>query len=267
MFETDDFTSVSATSETPNTIRELLREPSSEFVIECRNPLPEFGNELRSASELARHFKVTDRAIQNWYPIIKGAYYWLPEGELKAGTGKNTRYLPPAIKAMMQLKAARANGQTADDWVASIHQENAETIATWKASQSKQPTEQPIEVEIVDESSAPMIYVPDVQGLSRLDLARKKQAEVQNRLTHTLEEFKEWDETLNAEITANKEATAIEGQANFDEKVIDLLLRKKAEQDRLKKLEVLIDSGAISADELLKRYASASSSKQSEGNG
>jgi len=73
-------------------------------------------------------------------------------------------------------------------------------------------------------------------------------------LSQTLEEFKEWDEALQAEITANQQATEVEGQANFDEKVIELLLRKKNEQDRLKKLETLIDSGAISADELLNRY-------------
>ncbi len=78
-------------------------------------------------------------------------------------------------------------------------------------------------------------------------------------MSQTLEEFKQWDDTLNAEIAANKEATVIEGQASFDEKVIDLLLRKKDEQDRLKKLEALIDSGAISADELLKRYAGSAS--------
>jgi hypothetical protein len=55
-----------------------------------------------------------------WYKIITDAYFWLPKTDFKKGSGKNTRYMPLAISFMIELKSARANGQTADEWIASI---------------------------------------------------------------------------------------------------------------------------------------------------
>ncbi len=210
------------------------------------------GNEealkLYTADELKQSFAPTaqtTRTVRDLVAKVREAYYWMDELDFKRGD-KFTLF------CFEQIRAMKDSGLTHRQWI-------AETQKKVPQQQHQQePTPQPIEAELVEESLAPMIHVPEVHGLSRLDLARKKQADVQNRLTHTLEEFKTWDEALNAEITANKEATAIEGQADFDEKVIDLLLRKKEEQDRLKKLEALIDSGAISADELLKRYVAPS---------
>lgn len=154
MFETDDFAGIPAISEATKPMREPLRESSPEFVTE-------FENQPRSASELARHFGVTDRAVQNWYPIIKSAYLWMPETDLRVGTGKNTRYLPPAVKAMTELRDARSNGQTADQWVASVHRENGEAIAAFKASQL--PAIKP-EV-TVESNSALTLLNPEVLAL------------------------------------------------------------------------------------------------------
>jgi hypothetical protein len=189
--------------------------------------------------------KISERTFYRYLSEIKEAWFWIPEVNFREGKGYS-------LLTLDQMKR-RNLLSSKDEYVSLIHGENTEAIAVYQ--HQKQSTDQPIEAEILDESSVGMIYVPEVNGMSRLDLARKKQAEVHNRLTQTLEEFKDWDEALNAQITANKEATKIEGEAEFDEKVIELLLKKKAEQDRLKKLEALIDSGAISADDLLKKYA------------
>ena len=247
-------------------VRELLREPVAEIRKPILESVLEFDNEPKSARTLAEHFGITDRAIQNWFKIVADAYCWLPETDLKMGDGKNTRYLPFTISAMQALRIARQSGQTGSDWITAIHNANADKLQVGQPTGHQPHQHQLIEGEILDDLPAPMIHVPDVQGLSRLDLARKRQSDVQDRLTQTLEEFKQWDKALNTEISANKQATEVEGQADFDEKVIDLLLKKKAEQDRLKKLEALIDSGAISADELLKRYAATSTPKSPEGN-
>ncbi len=211
------------------------------------------GNEeaikLFTAEELKQSFAPTaqtTRTVRDLVAKVREAYYWMDEVEFKRGD-KFTQF------CFDQIKAMKDSGLTHKQWITDIQKK-----APQQQQHHQEPTPQPIEAELVEESPVPMIHVPNVEGLSRLDLARKKQADVQNRLTHTLEEFKAWDEALNAEIAANEEATAIEGQADFDEKVIDLLLRKKEEQDRLKKLEALIDSGAISADELLKRYVAPS---------
>ncbi len=191
-----------------------------------------------SIDEVAQNLGVARRTAFKYASEVLEVWDWLDEADFRK-TGTYTEF------ALTELKNRKSFARL-DDYRQAVHEANADRI---------QAVQQPIEAELVDESPAGMIHVPEVEGLSRLDLARKKQAEVHNRLTQTLEEFKDWDEALNAQITANKEATKIEGEAEFDEKVIDLLLKKKAEQDRLKKLEELIDSGAISADDLLKKYA------------
>jgi hypothetical protein len=266
MDERLNFEPIEQIDESLGVVRELLREPVAEIREPILESVLEFDNEPKSARTLAEHFGITDRAIQNWFKIVADAYCWLPETDLKMGDGKNTRYLPFTISAMQALRIARQSGQTGSDWITAIHNANADKLQVGQPTGHQPHQHQLIEGEILDDLPAPMIHVPDVQGLSRLDLARKRQSDVQDRLTQTLEEFKQWDKALNTEISANKQATEVEGQADFDEKVIDLLLKKKAEQDRLKKLEALIDSGAISADELLKRYAATSTPKSPGGN-
>jgi len=187
-----------------------------------------------SIDEVAKILGIARRTAFKYASEVLEVWFWLSEGEFR-NSGIYSEF------ALTELKNRKTFARL-DDYRQAVHDVNADHL------------EQPIEAEIVDESPTDIIHLPEVQGMSRLDLARKKQAEVQNRLTETLEEFKNWDEALNAQIAANKEATEIEGNADFNEKVIDLLLKKKAQKDQLKKLEELIDSGTISADELLKRY-------------
>jgi len=145
MDERLNFEPIEQIDESLGVVRELLREPGTEIREQNPEGVPEFDNEPKPARLLAERFGVSDRAIQNWYPIIRSAYCWLPETEFKMGMGKNTRYPPLAIKAMMELKAARVNGQTADDWVASIHRVNKAAIENWKASQLPKPQPRPVQ--------------------------------------------------------------------------------------------------------------------------
>lgn len=250
MFEFSNEYTFQASEPSPSasSVRDALQGTMQGTASECSEVQGYSVEQIMDKCSIARRtaFKYAAEVLEVWF--------WLPEYEFRINGVYSTL-------ALAELKRRKALGSL-ENYRNVVHRENGKAIATYQ--QEKQPTQppttkQPIEAEILDESPAPMIHVPDVQGLSRLDLARSHQSEVQRRLSQTLEEFKQWDDTLNAEIAANKEATVIEGQASFDEKVIDLLLRKKDEQDRLKKLEALIDSGAISADELLKRYAGSAS--------
>lgn len=247
MFETGDFTSIPAISEDTRSFREPLREPSLEFDIECGNPLPEFGNKPRSASELARHFGVTDRAVQNWHPIIKTAYRWLSEADLKTGTGKNTRYTPLAIKAMAELKAARASGQTADDWVAAVHAANTDKL---QPLQSKQP----IQPEVIDqpETSGLALYTPPsehmdsiIGGLAIPTKATEKREILKGELVlqeqsndESWEEFTALMTELQEETEAAEEDDELEFQLLRKQHAAKWLKRKAVlEQDKLRILQ------------------------------
>lgn len=247
MFETGDFASIPAINEDTRTLSEPLREPSPEFDIECGNSLPEFGNEPRSASELAKHFGVTDRAVQNWHPIIKAAYRWLPETDLKTGTGKNTRYTPLAIKAMAELKAARASGQTADDWIEAVHTANADKL------QPPQP-EQPIQPEVIDqpESSGLAVYTPPVEntdsiiaGLAIPTKATEKREILKGELVlqeqsndESWEEFTALMSELQEETEAAQEDDELEFQLLRKQHAAKWLKRKAVlEQDKLRILQ------------------------------
>jgi hypothetical protein len=122
-------------------IREAIREPLGE-VRELLVSQAEFEKAPKSSSELAAHFGCTKEAIQDWVKIIAQAYCWRPITELKSGIGKNTRYSPFCIQQMCNLKDCRESGQTATEWIAAVHQQNAGSIADWKASQlPKEPKE------------------------------------------------------------------------------------------------------------------------------
>jgi hypothetical protein len=104
-----------------------IREPS--------NVRDNFAKFSKSSSELAAHFGCTKEAIQDWYKFITQAYCWLPATEFKSGIGKNTRYSPLCIEKIINLKISREAGLTASEWITTIHQENVDLIANWKASQ------------------------------------------------------------------------------------------------------------------------------------
>ena len=120
----------------------------------------DFAQTPKSSSELAAHFGCTKEAIQDWFKVITQAYCWMPVVELKFGTGRNTRYSSFCIQQMSNLKASRETGLTGSDWIASIHQENAEAIAVWKASQLPQPQSQP-QSQLQPE---PTVTIPEITG-------------------------------------------------------------------------------------------------------
>jgi hypothetical protein len=137
MFDQQDFQPLANdTQKTSEPLRESLRESFHE--LRELSPIDDFEKKPKSSSELAAHFSCTKEAIQDWFKIISQAYCWLPLSDLKSGVGKNTRYSSFCIQQMSNLKSSRETGLIANDWIAFIHQENAEEIAVWKASQLPQ---------------------------------------------------------------------------------------------------------------------------------
>lgn len=165
MFDIQGFEPIGEDSRNAST---TLREPFRESVPEFENPIPEVresadevGASMKSAVELAKEFKTSDRSIQNWYGLVATAYSWLPEADLKLGTGKNTRYTSLCIAKMGELKAARDAGLTANDWIARVRQQNEAAIAAY---QSKQQRPQP-EVTVENPSSPLALFKPEVLAL------------------------------------------------------------------------------------------------------
>jgi len=158
MFDTQEFQPI---SEDKPSLSEAIREPLREPINEVREPISEvrestdivdsFANSPKSSKELASYFGVTKESIQDWYKIITDAYFWLPKTDFKTGSGKNTRYTILAITLMIELKAARADGRTADEWIASVRAKNADKIETI------------LEPEVVDvpKSSGLAVYAPE----------------------------------------------------------------------------------------------------------
>jgi hypothetical protein len=223
------------------TLRELFRET----VPEVRESGDEGKTSMKSAVELAKDFKTSDRSIQNWYGIVTTAYSWLPEAELKTGTGKNTRYTALCIAKMGELKAARDAGQTANDWIASIQQQNAEAIAAY---QSQQQPEAPIPqagqlatTEVVeDEPTISAIarvrenryYVPD-SGSNRLARAQETRQSQRFNLNDTRQRVQQAFLGLAVQTHENQQAKEIEREADkeqtFEEAYADELERIQIE--------------------------------------
>jgi hypothetical protein len=236
MDERFDLEPIEQIDESLGVVRELLRES----VIEIREPIlesiPEFDNEPKSARVLADYFGVTDRAIQNWYPIVRSAYCWLPETDLKIGTGKNTRYLPPVIKAMVELKAARVNGQTADEWVATVHRENKEAITNWKASQL--PQQQPT-LPAVKTSTLARFVEPDASPFSGLSIATKATDKREVLQAELVETEAEVDADFEAFMSLSTELVTQDEAADEADELEWKLLRKRNAAKWLKRKAIL----------------------------
>jgi len=155
MFEQQDFQPLSKdTRKVSEPIRESIRELSDTDL--------DFTKAPKSSSELAPHFGCTKESIQDWFKVISQAYCWLPLVELKFGVGKNTRYSSFCIQQMYCLKSSREAGQTANDWIASIHSENTEAIAEWKASQLPKQQPQPEQTLLPPQITGGLMNLPSL---------------------------------------------------------------------------------------------------------
>ncbi|PSB26650.1 hypothetical protein [Stenomitos frigidus] len=109
---------------------------SSREIAEMLVPNPETANSVEN-------FR---RNVANWYPVIRQAYCWMPEQELRIGSGKGTRYTPFCCEQMEALMNATAQGSYGD-WIASVHQDHAEDYATYQAQavQAAEPVQTPVQ--------------------------------------------------------------------------------------------------------------------------
>lgn len=109
---------------------------SSREIAEMLVPNPETANSVEN-------FR---RNVANWYPVIRQAYCWMPEQELRIGSGKGTRYTPFCCEQMEALMTATTQGSYGD-WIAAVHQAHAEDYAAYQAQcvQSTQPVQTPVE--------------------------------------------------------------------------------------------------------------------------
>lgn len=186
MFDVQGFEPISEdSSNASTTLREAVRETVPEFenvILEVRESAEEVEASMKSAIELAKEFKTSDRSIQNWYGIVTDAYSWLSESQLKTGTGKNTRYTALCIAKMGELKAARDAGQTANDWIASIQKQNPQVIASHQQSTAETATD--VEV-LVGEDTAltlPQSAIVPIAGTNNLTLAQQQLEQNNQRL-------------------------------------------------------------------------------------
>ncbi len=250
MDERLDLTAFEPMTEDSRNTSTTLREPLRESFPEFENVIPEVRESgdkgeisMKSAVELAKDFKTTDRSIQNWYGIVATAYNWLPESELKTGTGKNTRYTSLCIAKMTELKAARDAGQTANDWIASVQQQNAEEIA---AHQSQQQPEAPqtgqlATTEVVEEEPTvsaiariqqDRYHVP-ATGSNRLARAQETRQSQRFNLNDTRQRVQQAFLGLAVQTHENEQAKEIEREADkeqtFEEAYADELERIQIE--------------------------------------
>lgn len=201
MFEQQDFQLLDEDTQT-------LSQPSREIVREVIQEIREvtnqddFAKNPKSSSELAAHFGCTKEAIQDWFKIVAQAYCWLPLSELKTGIGKNTRYSSFCIEQMLNLKASKELGQTASEWIASIHQENAKAIAL--SQTHRQPEPEASTASELKATSNLMKIAASSSPFSGLAVATKATEKVEALST----ELQQTDAEVEADFAAFMELTA-----------------------------------------------------------
>ena len=123
---------------------------SSREIAEILVPNPETANSVEN-------FR---RNVANWYPVIRQAYCWLPETDLRSGSGKGTRYTPFCCEQMEALMLSTTQGRSYEDWIVAVHQAHAEDYAAYQAdhqeaqavqgSKPVEPAQIPLEGELFD---------------------------------------------------------------------------------------------------------------------
>ncbi len=79
------------------------------------------------------------RNISNWFLVIKRAYCWFPEGDLRFGIGKLTRYTPFCCQQFETLAQVGKDGY--DLWIASVHDSHRDVYQTWLQNRIEQVDE------------------------------------------------------------------------------------------------------------------------------
>ena len=114
MIETTQNTGFESLAQEPAQVPEVALEAASEVRAKST-----------SASELADEFGVSSRTIQGWFKIIRQAYPWINEADLKTGSSAKTRYTPYCQQLIAEFRQA-AESMSAEDWVASVHAQNSD---------------------------------------------------------------------------------------------------------------------------------------------
>lgn len=122
-------------SRTPESLLEAVPEPLSNFT-----RIPEWTEPL-SSKQIAEVFAVQfegaiaswQRNISNWFPVICEAYKWLPETDLRFGSGKNTRYTPFCCQQFETLAQIGKDGYAT--WIESVHEANRDKLPSAPVSE------------------------------------------------------------------------------------------------------------------------------------
>lgn len=237
MFQQQDFQPLGEDTQSDG---EAIRESVRETIHKVRESLPpsnEFAQTPKSSSELAAHFGCTKESIQDWFKVISQAYCWLPAFDLKFGIGKKTRYTTLCIEQMYSLKASRESGQTADEWIDSIHEVNSEAIAIWETAQQPQPEP---ETEPDPQTSTLARFVETDEspfnGLSIITKATDKREALEAELVEV--EFSV-DADFEAFMTLSNELVTQDEAAVQSDELEFLLLRKRNAAKWLKRKAIL----------------------------
>lgn len=92
-------------------------------------------SEPRSSTEIAAQYGASQRTFLDWYKIVRQAYFWVEETDLRKGVSDKTRYTPLFQELLTKFKKS---GLTQADWIASVHAANADKLPI-AASTSSDP--------------------------------------------------------------------------------------------------------------------------------
>lgn len=93
---------------------------------------PEAADEPRpkSAREIAEEYSISDRQIQEDLKVVRRAYPWLEQKQLKIGVSAKTRYTPLCQQLLAQF---RASDLTAEDWIEQVWQSHPVESAPFRS--------------------------------------------------------------------------------------------------------------------------------------
>jgi len=125
----------------PSNVFPILPSTSGEFP-----PTP------RTAKEISKIYDVSDRTIQDWFKVIRLAYPWLDETQLKVGRSAQTKY---TVLLQELLSDFRESGMGAEEWISAIHFSNADKLPREKTLPERSLKQfhltQAVEVEVVED--------------------------------------------------------------------------------------------------------------------
>jgi len=125
----------------PSNVFPILPTDSSEL----HHPTP------RTAKEIAEIYEVSDRTVQAWFKVVRLAYPWLKEADLKTGRSAQTKY---TVLCQELIADFRESGMGAEEWVSKIHSSNQDKLPREKTVSERSLEQfhltQALDVEVVE---------------------------------------------------------------------------------------------------------------------